>query len=803
MSRLFEIIGLEQVTRLDGPSLPLTIGNGEADHVRLPGDGGALAWVGESRGHLFLQPAEGLPSGVLCHNDQFVTGSTWIKSGDTTRIGDFLIHWQLSGQRVEIRVSQNQAWRLTPPAEPPLPPVRAAAPGDAAPAPVPAPLEPPSRAGKRKVLVLGLFVLLLAGAAFVLLANPLAVTITPDPDHLSISGFPPVVPFGDRYLGLAGSYVVHARKRGYLPLAEPVEISASGSHYRFNLEKLPGLLDVTTDPPGVTVLVDGAVVGITPLTELAMPAGSHRLRFEHDRYFDREQQIEIRGLGEKQSLQATLEPAWAKVSLQTAPPGALLAVDGERQGVTPLELELIDGERRLVFSKDEFLPLAVDLTVTAGQNISPPAYQLQPAPGSLKIDSTPRGATLSLDGVFKGVSPLTISLPGGEEHLLQATAAGFLPASRKVELAPGEERQIKIELAPEYGTVFVAATPPHATLYIDGEQQARSNGRFKLTTRQHTLELRAEGYPSVTRQVTPRAGYSQRIEINLPRGQVTAQNGQTSLAAAARTALGQKLVLIKPGPFQMGASRQEAGRRANEGERQVALQRSFYLAEREVTNREFLQFQPGHSSGVAGRQSLELDSRPVVNVSWNDAARFMNWLSEQDGLPPFYREELGGMVTIDPRGIGYRLPTEAEWAFAARMAGQNERVRYPWDGSFPPQAVVGNFADESARHLLPVIISGYTDGFAATSPTGSFAANPAGLYDLGGNAAEWCHDYYSVQTFSGGSEVDPMGPPMGTHRVVRGSSWRDASITELRFSYRRYSREAADDIGFRVARYAE
>jgi formylglycine-generating enzyme required for sulfatase activity len=161
------------------------------------------------------------------------------------------------------------------------------------------------------------------------------------------------------------------------------------------------------------------------------------------------------------------------------------------------------------------------------------------------------------------------------------------------------------------------------------------------------------------------------------------------------------------------------------------------------------------------------------------------------------------MVTIDPRGIGYRLPTEAEWAFAARMAGQNERVRYPWDGSFPPQAVVGNFADESARHLLPVIISGYTDGFAATSPTGSFAANPAGFYDLGGNVAEWCHDYYSVQTFSGGSEVDPMGPPKGTHRVVRGSSWRDASITELRFSYRRYSREAADDIGFRVARYAE
>ncbi len=103
-----------------------------------------------------------------------------------------------------------------------------------------------------------------------------------------------------------------------------------------------------------------------------------------------------------------------------------------------------------------------------------------------------------------------------------------------------------------------------------------------------------------------------------------------------------------------------------------------------------------------------------------------------------------------------------------------------------------------------LIIEGYNDGFAASAPTGSFSANPAGLHDLGGNVAEWCHDYYSA--FNGDAEknvVDPMGATSGAHRVVRGSSWRDASITELRFSYRRYSREPASDIGFRIARYAQ
>jgi len=803
LNRLIEIFHGEGVVHLDESSLPLQIGTNEAAHIRLEGNFGVAAYVGEDRNYLFLQTAEN--DIAVFHNDERVSQSVWVKSEDTTRIGTTLIHWKLSGQRVEVRISSSAEPRLQPPAELPDRPAdnddKTASPEP----PLTAPDEPSAVSRHRRSIFIGLFVLLLATAAFVLLAKPMAVTVTPNPDNIDITGFPPVMKYGDRYLGIIGSYLLQAEKEGYQALSREIEITRGGSDYSFAMEKLPGLIDLASEPPGATVAIDGTIVGVTPLQGQEIGAGLRTVRFEHERYLPEEAVVEIEGFGKQSNLAVTLAPAWAMYTIVTEPEGATVAVDGEEKGITPLELELIAGQRELVFTRTEHTPLAVELTVEAGQDQQPPVYRMELAPATLKLSSEPVGATVTAGGVYQGRTPVEISLPARTSHEIRFSAAGYKGANRKLTLAPGEEHELGVTLEPEYGTIFIMATPADATLKIDGKAQDKANGRFRLTTRAHTIALQSEGYQTKSKTITPQAAYSQRIELTLTRKGAPAKKTKVAAAdTATRTGLGQKLVLIAPQSFRMGASRNEAGRRANENEHEVLMQKKFYLTEREVTNAEYLRFQSQHTSGVSGNRSLEIASHPVVNVAWEDAARFMNWLSKKDGLPPYYTEKDGTMVTGDPAGVGYRLPTEAEWAYASRLAGRKERVRYPWPGKFPPKVKAGNFADESARHLIPTVINGYNDGFAATAPTGSFPANPAGIYDLGGNVAEWCHDYYAANAASANKRAtDPMGPGTGSHHVIRGSGWRDASITELRFSYRRYSREPASDIGFRVARYAK
>ena len=155
-----------------------------------------------------------------------------------------------------------------------------------------------------------------------------------------------------------------------------------------------------------------------------------------------------------------------------------------------------------------------------------------------------------------------------------------------------------------------------------------------------------------------------------------------------------------------------------------------------------------------------------------------------------------------PESLGYRLPSEAEWAWAARhVEGEDALLHFPWGEKLPPRNRQGNYADRSAQHLVGRIIFGYNDNHIVAAPVGTFDPNSKGIYDLGGNVSEWTHDFYHIPDPN--STIDPLGPSDGEYHVIRGSSWKHGTITELRLSFRDYGSEGRDDVGFRLARYAE
>ena len=247
--------------------------------------------------------------------------------------------------------------------------------------------------------------------------------------------------------------------------------------------------------------------------------------------------------------------------------------------------------------------------------------------------------------------------------------------------------------------------------------------------------------------------------------------------------------------FTMGAPVGEKARRANEFQREVDLTRSFYVSTTEITEAQFAQYKPLPGGGK---------NHPVRNVSWAEAAGFCNWMSARDGLQPVYQLAGGQLRDFDGTADGYRLPTEAEWEWLARIAGRAGpgAARFVWGDATTIPANSGNFADESATGSVSKYIPRYKDGFPGVAPVASFVADAAGLYDMAGNVSEWVHDVYDLRPPEAGRvEVNPFGGGYGEGRVVKGASFRTASIVGLRASFREGLLRARDDVGFRVVRY--
>jgi formylglycine-generating enzyme required for sulfatase activity len=803
---------------------PLSLGGAGAS-VTLPAAPGVLAWLGLHDGQLFVQPA-GEATGVL-HNGTPITGSVWLRAGDVLDIGAGRLKLRLEQGRRVVEVVSGGAGNVT---APPAPEVAATLGGMGAGedkrieaiafgARAAAPAASARKAPWRRIAIGAALALLAAVAGVLFTSVPVQVAIEPTPDRIAFEGGWPGLRFGSSHLLRPGSYQIVAEREGYATLRAPVEITGERNReLSFTLAPLPGRLDIVVRVDGVA-RIDGREAGKVPGV-FELPAGRHAVVIATERYLDFEVEVQIEGLGKLQKLAPQLTPAWATVAISSEPAGAEVLVAGEVRGRTPLRVELMAGSHRVELRHAGYKPWLSDVQVQANVPLELGPVRLGLPDGRLAVTSTPAGAAVSVGGAYWGRTPLEVEVRPDIPQVVTLQRDGYEPAQREVSVASGAREAVAVSLKPILGQVIVNATPADAQLYVDGAARGVARQTIELPATAHVVEIRKPGYATHRVTVTPRPGLPQSVEVTLLEGVARASAPAAAGGAAGpatgapaeaagtvvalvpmlRTAGGQELKLVPAGEFTMGSPRREAGRRANEAQRPVKLQRRFYLALREVSNGEFRQFRATHRSGFVLQQTLDLDRQPAVNVSWQDAAEYCNWLSVKDGLEPAYKSEGGRLVPVVPATTGYRLPTEAEWEWAAR--GSSLR-KYPWGDALPVPAGAGNFADARAQPLVSQIMPDYDDGHAATAPVGSFGPGSLGFFDLGGNVAEWTHDLYTVQPASGAATVDPVAGGAGTLRVIRGSSWRHAAVTELRLAYRDYGDGKRNDLGFRIARYAQ
>lgn len=658
--------------------------------------------------------------------------------------------------------------------------------------------------------------LALVCAWFVLTARSVGVKVEPANASVDVLAWP-TINIGDHWLLRAGQRRVRATAPGYVTFDEAVLVSpAQLQTLEITLQKLPGHLRVRLDPAVPAALhVDGQELGAVPGVVDNIPAGMREIEIRSERYLPHLETLEIEGKDIEQTLDVVLKPAWAEISLNSRPPGAVVTVDRKVLGTTPLSGELLYGRRALSLSLEGYKPWQQTLTVNPGTEVNLGEIVLAKADGIIALSTTPDGATVTVDGEYRGHSPLSLPLTPDSKHRLTLLKEGYKPYEHTLSVNSGQREALALTLQPELATVHLETSPAEAELLIDGEPHGNATQTLTLPTFEHELIVRAPGYATYQGSITPRKGVEKRYRIRLKTQAEMAREaaqktdgspdkaGPGPASSMVTTHDGQQMKLFTGGKVELGAAARDPARRDNEVQRTVKLQRPFYLALKEVTNADFHLFLANHTAGAVAGVELDADLLPVVGISWELAASYCNWLSRRDGLPPFYRIRYGDVLGVDPAATGYRLPTEAEWEWAAKVPPDGPALNFPWGAKFPPPPGAGNFADRGAGRVAERTMDSYEDSFVATAPVGSFKANSHGLYDLGGNVAEWVHDFYVAKP-SSRPAIDPLGPAAGqAGHVIKGSSWRSSTITELRPSARTGATAGDDTIGFRLARYAQ
>ncbi|MEO5333834.1 MAG: SUMF1/EgtB/PvdO family nonheme iron enzyme [Magnetococcus sp. YQC-5] len=501
-----------------------------------------------------------------------------------------------------------------------------------------------------------------------------------------------------------------------------------------------GNLELLSEPADAEWLIDGQPQGTTPGKKSGIPTGLHQLVIKKKGFLDWHVSLEIKP-GETVRLLASLKSqghetmqSLAKMAATdmrdrrfTMPMGAnalekyqkILAMDPDNalgwDGLRQI-VQALQGLAKT--AKTEGHPALAQQRLQKARRVQALIDQRKPAKVASTVTSpTPTHSVLEQSAtslaVLKEKSDATSDANGMGD---KAVKKGGIPTPKPIKKGAFKRGKPHMDQAPSTKVVREGVLSSEAK-----EEPTNKKDRPSLPVRPPDTTpratLKSDKHADVRTQVEPVTG----IEF----------------------------VEIPPGCFKMGSERSDNSDPDEQPVHEVCL-KGFWLSRKEVTNGQYRMFVSKHDSSSYDGHNLNGDLQPVVNVTWSDANRFARWMSGRGG-------------------VHFRLPTEAEWEYAAR-AGST--TTFPW-GDDPAQGCLyANIGDEAAKKVWSKWnVFPCADGFAETSPVGMFLPNGFGLYDMIGNVWEWVADWYLSSYYALSTRNDPKGPATGSFRSARGGSW--------------------------------
>ncbi|NBD38499.1 MAG: SUMF1/EgtB/PvdO family nonheme iron enzyme [Verrucomicrobia bacterium] len=476
-------------------------------------------------------------------------------------------------------------------------------------------------------------------------------------------------------------------------------------------------------------------------------------------------------------------PLPATLRVLTVPQGAEVFFRGRNLGETPVRIPRLSPGEELSFTlrKEGFRTEKATFVLEPGETRTWKVPDLTPSRGTLQVElswsglppQNPGELRLEMNGdiLAKGRAIGRHIVRAGR-HDLVVRHPDYFPAAATVRVRDHEAVSLELDLKPRPVRLVPRFSTDHPVFYrVNGEAAAlEEEGFLPLPPGKATeVEVEIRNFLSVKKVFRGRA--NERIEWKVP---LRPLPGPEAGAAWNPPYLPLPMVWIEPGSFRMGSPLEENRRLPNEGSATaVRMDRGFWISRHEVTQEVWRRVMDRNPSQFEGEQ------HPVDSVNWSEARRFCALLTD--------REREAQRV---PPGYVYRLPTEAEWEFAAR-GGSGAPFSFgdtatPEDGNFQ-----GRYSPDTIGGLSP-------DGRYGTLPVGRFSPNAFGLYDVHGNVAEWTLDRY-WDRLPGGREIEPLNLSRGRGRAVRGGSWRD-SADRVRSAARKGLPSDAErnSLGFRV-----